>query len=118
MYGVVASNRDSAMSCEIGDVGAGDIGGKTIDGWMERADATATLCNRGNDFVFVSRSDGDDDVLCAWTLNAVFEVRLRRDGAGAGQDSKSCQHQDTHSAAENHGLYYSKGSAMNLAGSQ
>ena len=115
MYGVVASNRDSTMSSEIGDIDAGDVGSKTIDGWMERADATATLCNRGNDFVFVSRSDSDDDVLRAWTLNAVFEIRLRRDGAGTRQDRKSCEHQDTHSAAENHGLYYSKGSAMSLA---
>jgi len=115
MYWVVLSNRDSAMSSEIGDVGAGNVGCKATNGWMERADATATLCNRGNDFVLVSRSGGDDDVVRARALNAVFEVRLRREGAGAEQDSKSCQHQDTRSAAENHGLYYSKGSAMKLA---
>jgi hypothetical protein len=65
MYGVVASNRDSAMSCEISDIDAGDVGSKTTNGWMEGADATATSGNGGNDFVFVSRSDGDDDVMRA-----------------------------------------------------
>ena len=112
MYRVIAGNRYRAVPREIRDVDAGDVYRKAINGWIARADATTMLCNGGDEVVLASGIDGDDDVLRAGVLNAVLEVRLRRGSMDAGQDSKSCQHQDTHSAAENHGLYYSKGSAM------
>jgi hypothetical protein len=110
--GVVAGNRHSTMEREIGDVGAADVRRETIDRWMLETDPTATPSNGGNDFVFVAGGHRDDDVLSAGTLNAIFHVRLRRDGARASENSKSRPRQDTHTAAENHGLYYSKGSAM------
>ena len=108
---MVAGDRRCPVAREIGDVCPADVGGKTMNRWMLRANATAVLCHGRNDFVFAARGDSDDDVLSARTLNTVFYVRLRRDGAGTGQEGDSCQHQGTHTASENHGLYYSKGSA-------
>ena len=114
MHRMVAGDRHRAVAREIDDVGAADVRCQTINRWMLRTDPTAALCDGGNDFVFVAGGDRDDDVLGTGTLNAIFNVGLRRDGAGAGEDNKSRQHQGTHPAAENHGLYYSKGSAMSL----
>ncbi len=70
------------------------------------------LRHGGTDFVFVAGSDSDDDVLGSGTLNAIFHVGLRRDRACAYQESEPGKEQGTHTAAENHGLYYSKGLAM------
>lgn|SRR5215471_3430461 len=112
MNGVIAGDRNRPVTGEVGDVHRGDVRCEAVNRWMNRSDPTAMLCNGCKDFVFVTRGDRDDDVLCTRTLHAVLDVRLRCDGVSARQNEKSREHQYTHPAAENHGLYYSKGSAM------
>src|SRR6185312_8620710 len=114
MDGLIARNRHSAMLREIHNIGAVDVGRKAVNRRKLRLDRVPVLLERVDDVGLGTRRHRDDDGLVACSLNAVFNVGLRRNGARARQDNKYCEDGAGYTSGKIHDLYYSKVSAKIL----